>query len=259
MSKVKIVGVKCTIMVASGKGGVGKSSVSMLLAQQLAAKGVSVGIVDLDIYGPSIPTFCSLDGYKVPVDVNNKMIPPRISGISMMSIGFLIPPRQSMAWRAPMVIKAINHIILETNWTKYSTQDGDNVYSTELEYLIIDMPPGTGDVYITMLQQYCIDDVVVVTTSDPLSIEDAARSLDLFNKMSQKVSGIVENMSYFVDENGKKSYLFAENHAKVLAETYGIPLLCSIPFMPQMFKKQQEALLNGAKLGDIVDVTAVCV
>jgi ATP-binding protein involved in chromosome partitioning len=217
--KIYIENVKEIIVIASGKGGVGKSTISAMLAQKLAAKGHNVGLIDADIYGPSIPTIFNLHG-KPEIDENNRMIPRSNFGVKVNSIGFLADPQAAISWRGPMVSKALFQLISLTNWGS-------------LDYLIIDTPPGTGDIHLSLLQNYHIDGVLMVTTPQKISEIDVARSIKLFQKFNVPVKGIIENMSYYQTPNGTVK-IFNGDSASKLESLAGAPIIASIPIDPDI-------------------------
>jgi ATP-binding protein involved in chromosome partitioning len=217
--------VKNIIAVFSGKGGVGKSTVSSNLAVALAASGARVGLMDADIYGPSIPIMFGLRG-KRPL-MNNvagkDMIEPMESnGIRLMSIGLLVDDKQAVVWRGPMASSAIRQFVTDVNWGK-------------LDYLIIDMPPGTGDIHLTLLQMIPVSGAVIVTTPQDVAVADAKKAIAMFAQAQVKVPilGIVENMSWFTPEElpDHKYYIFGKDGGKRLAEEYEIPFLGYIPLV----------------------------
>ncbi len=214
-------GAKKVILVAAGKGGVGKSTVAALIAQQLTAENFKVGMVDADIYGPSIPKIFGTS--KLPEIVDNKMIPLEAMGVQIMSIGFLTKDDSAIAWRGPMASKALYQLLSLTLW--------DN-----LDYLIIDMPPGTGDIHLSILENYLIDGAVIVTSPQKLSEIDVVKAINLYQKFSIPILGIVENMSYFVDAAGNKIQIFSGNSGRDLANTYKVPLICHLPIIPAISK-----------------------
>ena len=208
--------VKNIIAVASGKGGVGKSTTSVNLALALTAEGANVGILDADIYGPSIPTMLGLSGY--PVSDDNKTMNPKISfGVQTISIGYLIDEDQPMIWRGPMVTNALQQLLNDTNW--------DN-----LDYLIIDLPPGTGDIQLTLAQQIPVTGAVIVTTPQDIALMDAQRGLGMFEKVNVPVLGIIENMSMHICSNcGHEEAIFGQGGGQAMAEKNKIDLLGSLP------------------------------
>ncbi|MGZ8162718.1 MAG: P-loop NTPase, partial [Methylobacter sp.] len=173
--------IKNIIAVASGKGGVGKSTTAVNLALALAAEGANVGILDADIYGPSIPTMLGLSGY--PASVDNKTMTPKVAyNVQTMSIGYLVEPEQAMIWRGPMATNALQQLLRDTNWV-------------DVDYLIIDLPPGTGDIQLTLAQQIPVSGAIIVTTPQDIALLDAQRGLRMFEKVNVPVLGLVENMS----------------------------------------------------------------
>jgi ATP-binding protein involved in chromosome partitioning len=221
-SKYSIPGIRSIILVSSCKGGVGKSTVSVLLARNIRDDGYRVGIVDADIHGPSLPTMLNITG-NIEINENRKFIPLIDDGIKVMSIGFLIDNDSAIAWRNLMAIKAMNQLICDTEWG-------------ELDYLIVDMPPGTGDLHISMIQKYNISGAVIVTMPDNVSTSDVIKVIDLYKKMHVPVYGIVENMSYFVDSSGEKRYLFGCGGGIMLSRKCMVRQLCSIPIIEDILR-----------------------
>ena len=212
---IAIPGIARIIAVASGKGGVGKSTTAVNLALSLAASGWRIGILDADVYGPSLPRLLGLD--RKP-EVEGKMLKPlRAFGISAMSIGFLVAEREAMIWRGPMVMSAINQFLREVDWG-------------ELDCLVVDMPPGTGDAQLTLAQGVPLAGAVVVSTPQDLALIDARRGVAMFEKTGVPILGIVENMSYFVCPHcSGRSEIFAHGGARHEAEHLGVPFLGEIP------------------------------
>jgi ATP-binding protein involved in chromosome partitioning len=213
--------IKNIIAVASGKGGVGKSTTSVNLALALASEGARVGILDADIYGPSIPMMLGLSGY--PESKDNKTMMPKISyGIQTISIGYLIDPDQPMIWRGPMVTNALQQLLNDTNWDK-------------LDYLIVDLPPGTGDIQLTLSQQIPVSGAVIVTTPQDIALIDAQRGLGMFEKVNVPVLGIIENMSLHICSHcGHEEAIFGEGGGLAMAEKNSIELLGSLPLDKQI-------------------------
>jgi ATP-binding protein involved in chromosome partitioning len=219
-AKLHIEGVTQVILVGAGKGGVGKSTISALLAHKLTAEGKKVGIIDADIYGPSIPHIFGLQGK--PALENDRMIPLQNYGILVNSIGFLTAPSASISWRGPMTSKALYQLLSLTNWGK-------------LDYLIIDTPPGTGDIHLSLLQNYIIDKVLMVTTPQKISELDVSRAISLYNKFNVPIIGIIENMSYYIEPQSKqKIQLFSGRSGEIMANKYNIPLLAKLPINPEL-------------------------
>ncbi len=211
-----IANIKNIIAVASGKGGVGKSTTSVNLALALASEGANVGILDADIYGPSIPTMLGLSGH--PSSDDGKVMNPKISfGIQTNSIGYLVDKDQAMIWRGPMVTNALQQLLNETKW--------DN-----LDYLIVDLPPGTGDIQLTLSQQIPVTGAVIVTTPQDIALIDAQRGLSMFEKVKVPVLGIIENMSMHIcRECGHEEAIFGQGGGVAMAEKNNIDLLGSLP------------------------------
>ncbi len=209
-------GVKNIIAVASGKGGVGKSTTSVNLALALATEGAQVGILDADIFGPSIPTMLGLSGQ--PDVVNANFMIPKISfGIQTMSIGYLVDPDQAMIWRGPMVTGALQQLLSQTQWTN-------------LDYLIIDLPPGTGDIQLTLAQQIPVSGAVVVTTPQDIALIDAQRGISMFEKVNVPILGLVENMSIHIcSQCGHEEAIFGQGGGLAIAEKNNVELLGSLP------------------------------
>jgi ATP-binding protein involved in chromosome partitioning len=213
----KIPNVKNVIAVASGKGGVGKSTTSVNLAYALMAEGAKVGILDADIYGPSIPIMLGNPTAKPSSKDNKKVEPISAHGIVASSIGYFVPAEDATVWRGPMASKALHQLINETAWP-------------ELDYLIVDMPPGTGDIQLTMAQQVPLSGAVVVTTPQDLALADAIKGIAMFNKVNIPVLGLVENMSYHLcSQCGHKEAIFSEQGGDKLSEKYNLPLLGKLP------------------------------
>lgn len=237
-SRIHIDGVNKVIVVTSGKGGVGKSTMAALLAHKLKNEGKKVGILDADIYGPSIPRIFNVNS-KPELD-DKKMVPLESFGIKLNSIGFITAEGASISWRGPMVSKALYQLISLTKWGNSQENDsqGDDTQVNgakkgTLDYLIIDMPPGTGDIHISLLENYAIDGVIFVTTPQAISEIDVARSISLYQKFDVEILGIIENMGHVIDpDNGKKINLFPGSGGKNISAKYSIPILSSIPLIP---------------------------
>jgi ATP-binding protein involved in chromosome partitioning len=209
--------VKNVVAVASGKGGVGKSTTAANLALAWAAQGAKVGLLDADIYGPSQPLMMGLSGAK-PVSSDGKhMTPLRAHGVEVMSIGFMIDPEQPMAWRGPMVTQALTQLLGDTLW-------GD------LDYLVVDMPPGTGDIQLTLAQRVPVSGAVIVTTPQDIALLDARKGLKMFEKVEVRVLGVVENMSMHVcAQCGHVEHVFGSGGGARMAAQYGVQLLGELP------------------------------
>jgi ATP-binding protein involved in chromosome partitioning len=210
-------GVRNLLAVASGKGGVGKSTVAVNFALALSQEGARVGILDADIYGPSQPRMLGLLGRHPETRDGKTLEPLRAHGLEAMSIGFLVDDTQPMAWRGPMVTSALNQLLTQTRW-------GD------LDYLVIDMPPGTGDIQLTLAQRVPVSGAVIVTTPQDVALADARKGLEMFQKVHVPVLGVVENMSIHVCANcGHEERIFGEHGGRDLSGQYGVPLLGSLP------------------------------
>jgi len=228
-------GVKNIIAVVSGKGGVGKSTVASNLALAIAESGAKVGLMDADIYGPSVHIMFGVRGERPQMrDVNGKgmIVPIERYGIKLMSIGLLVDERQAVVWRGPMVSSAIKQFVTDVDWG-------------ELDYLVIDMPPGTGDIHLTIVQTVPVTGVIVVTTPQLVALADAKKGIAMFNQQGLKVPviGLVENMSYFTPAElpDKKYYIFGKEGGKKLAEEFDIPFLGEIPLV--------ETIREGGDIG----------
>lgn len=212
----EIPGVAAVIAVASGKGGVGKSTTALNLALGLRDLGLKVGLLDADIYGPSVPRLTGLRD-KPELNGERKMIPLRRFGLAIMSIGFLVEEETAMIWRGPMVMSAVTQMLRDVEWG-------------ELDVLVVDMPPGTGDAQLTLAQNVPLKGAVIISTPQDLSLIDARRGLAMFRKVNVPVLGIVENMSYFQCPHcGTKSDIFGHGGARHEAEKLGVPFLGEIP------------------------------
>jgi ATP-binding protein involved in chromosome partitioning len=210
-------GVKHIIAVASGKGGVGKSTVAVNLAAALARNGAKVGLMDTDIYGPSIPTMFDL--FERPdITVQKKLVPLEKYGIKLVSMGFLVDVNQAMVWRGPMVTSAIKQFMNDVEWG-------------ELDYMILDMPPGTGDIQLTIVQSVPLSGAVIVSTPQNVALDDVRKGVSMFNKVNVPVLGVIENMAYFSppDAPDKKYYIFGQGGATRLADELAVPVLGEIP------------------------------
>ncbi len=209
--------IRNVIAVASGKGGVGKSTVAANLALALAADGARVGMLDADIYGPSLPQMLGLNG-KVPDSVDGKtMIPLQAHSLQVMSIGFLVDQDQPMVWRGPMVTSALSQLFNQTNWD-------------DLDYLIVDMPPGTGDIQLTLSQQIPVSGAVIVTTPQHIATLDARKGLAMFRKVSIEVLGVIENMSTHICSNcGHEDTIFGSGGGDRIAADFEVSLLGQLP------------------------------
>ena len=208
--------IKNIIAVASGKGGVGKSTTAVNIALALIAEGAKVGILDADIYGPSIPTMLGLSGYPDSVD-NKTMVPKMAYGLQSMSIGYLINADQPLIWRGPMATNMLQQLLRDTNWV-------------EIDYLIIDLPPGTGDIQLTLAQQIPVSGAIIVTTPQDIALIDAQRGLSMFEKVNVPVLGIIENMGMHIcSECGHTEAIFGEGGGIAMSKKNKVELLGSLP------------------------------
>lgn len=223
-----IPGVKHVLAVASGKGGVGKSTVTVNLALALQANGLRVGIVDADIFGPSQPRLLGISGR--PRVANGKIIQPMVGfGLKVMSMGFLVDEATPIVWRGPMVVGALGQMLRETQW---ADDKG------ELDVLVIDMPPGTGDVQLTISQNVPLAGAVIVSTPQDLALIDARKGIEMFKRVEVPILGIVENMSYFLCPNcGERSDIFGHGGARAEAEKLGVPFLGEVPLHMEIREK----------------------
>lgn len=213
-------GVKNAIAVASGKGGVGKSTVATNLALALARDGASVGLLDADVYGPSVPMM--LGASARPQIENERIMPLEAFGIKLMSIGFLLPSDKALIWRGPLVAQLITQFLGDVNWGK-------------LDYLIVDMPPGTGDAHLTLVQQIQISGAIITTTPQDVAVADAVKGIKMFEEVKTTILGLVENMSYFICPGCGESYdIFGTGGGERTARQFNVPLLGQIPIDPRI-------------------------
>lgn len=215
--KIELKNVGSIVAVASGKGGVGKSTVAVNLALALRSQGQRIGLLDADIYGPSVPIMLGVG----QVDPQTTPFPLDRYGLKLMSMGFLVNPTQAVIWRGPMVDKYLRQFLLAVPW-------GD------LDYMVIDLPPGTGDAQLTLTQAVRLSGAVIVTTPQEVSLIDARKGLEMFRQVRVPVLGIVENMSYFVGEDGKRYEIFRHGGGRKLAGDAGVPFLGEIPIDPRV-------------------------
>jgi len=242
-----IPGIKNIIAVASGKGGVGKSTVTANLAVSLAKMGFSVGVLDSDIYGPSMPIMFDVANAKplsVEVEGKSKMKPIENYGVKILSIGFFTPPSQAIIWRGPMASKALNQMIFDADW-------GD------LDFLLIDLPPGTGDIHLSIVQALPITGVVVVSTPQAVALADARKGVSMFvsEAINVPVLGIIENMAYFTPEElpNNKYYIFGKEGAKNLAEELKVPFLGEVPIVQSIREAGDYGRPAAMQTGSIIE------
>ena len=213
---VNLEGVKKIVAVASGKGGVGKSTVSLNLAVSLVKLGYKVGLLDADIHGPSLPIMAGVSSKPYSPD-GKTIIPLEVFGIKMMSIGFLLPKEEAIIWRGPMLMGALQQMLQQVKW-------GD------LDILLVDLPPGTGDVQLTLCQRFQLSGAIIVCTPQDLALADARRAITMFQKLKSPILGIVENMAYYMcPKCDHKDYVFGRNGARQEAQQLGVPFLGEIP------------------------------
>ena len=244
----KILGVDSIIAISSAKGGVGKSTLTVNLAASLAKKGCKVGILDADIYGPSVPTMMDVEGYvpkSVKINDVSKIEPAESYGVKIMSIGFFTKLDQAVVWRGPMASKALNQMIFDTNW-------GD------LDFLFLDLPPGTGDIHLSLVQALPINGAIIVSTPQNVALADARRGIKMFQQdsISVPILGLIENMAYFqAEESDEKNYIFGEAGVKYLSKDLNIEFLGEVP----IYKSLREASDFGrpASLQESTDVSKV--
>jgi ATP-binding protein involved in chromosome partitioning len=227
--------IKKIIAVGSGKGGVGKSTVAFNLAVALSAQGYSVGLLDADIYGPSVPRLSGLPSVKPPTNEQGKIIPFKAHGLSLMSMGFLVEEEKPMIWRGPMVQTAFYQMLRDVVWNDGC--DGD------LDILVIDMPPGTGDVQLTLAQKVPVDGAVIVSTPQDLALIDARKAIAMFEKTHVPVLGIIENMSTYICQNcGHEEHIFGHGGAEQEAQKSGIDFLGGIPLDRAIRQKSDDGI-----------------
>ncbi len=242
-----IPGIKNIIAVASGKGGVGKSTITANLAVTLAKMGFKVGILDADIYGPSMPIMFDVESAKptsVVVDGKSKMQPVESYEIKILSIGFFTAPSQAVIWRGPMASKALNQMIFDANWC-------------ELDFMLIDLPPGTGDIHLSIMQSLPITGAVVVSTPQAVALSDAKKGVSMFlsDAINVPVLGIIENMAYFTPEElpNNKYYIFGQEGAKNLAEDLAVPFLGEVPIVQSIREAGDYGRPAALQTGSIIE------
>ena len=207
------------VAVASAKGGVGKSTVAVNLAVAAARSGLRVGLLDADVFGPSVPTMMGTVGLKPQLTANKKMQPLMAHGVATISIGYLVDPDNAVVWRGPMVMSAVVQLINDTDW-------GD------LDILFIDTPPGTGEVQLTLVQRLPLDGAVIVSTPQEVALADVRRGVGMFRKTAVPVLGVIENMAWFEQPDGSRAYIFGKEGAQRTAAEMGVPFLAALPILP---------------------------
>lgn len=236
--------VKNVVAIASGKGGVGKSTVTTNLAVALVKSGAKVGLIDADIYGPSIPTMFHCEGeqpYVKEINGKNMIVPIEQYGVKLISIGFLAPAESAVIWRGPMASAALKQFLGDTEWG-------------ELDYLLVDLPPGTSDIHLTLVQTIPLTGAVIVTTPQKVALADATKGLQMFRQaqINVPVLGVVENMAYFSPQElpGSKYYIFGQAGGKNLSEKFGVPFLGEIPLVQGIRESGDSGLPAVLKDGD---------
>jgi len=219
--KTMIKNIKNIIAISSGKGGVGKSTIASNLAVGLGNMGAKTGLIDADIFGPSIPTMFNCENEQPTIKKSkekNIIIPIEQYGIKLLSMGLLIPNNKAVVWRGPMASSAMKQLILDVEWG-------------ELDYLIIDLPPGTSDIHITLSQSFPVTGTVIISTPQKVSTNDAEKAISMYNQEQTNIPiiGLIENMSYFIDDNNKKNYLFGKDGGKTLCNKFSIDFIGQIP------------------------------
>ncbi|WP_026712466.1 Mrp/NBP35 family ATP-binding protein [Flavobacterium daejeonense] len=242
-----IPGIKNIITVASGKGGVGKSTVTANLAVSLAKMGFSVGVLDADIYGPSMPIMFDVESEKpisVTVDGKSKMKPIESYEVKMLSIGFFTSPSQAVIWRGPMASKALNQMIFDADWG-------------ELDFMLIDLPPGTGDIHLSIMQSLPVTGAVVVSTPQAVALADAKKGVSMFmsEAINVPVLGIIENMAYFTPEElpNNKYYIFGQEGAKNLAQDLAVPFLGEVPIVQSIREAGDYGRPAALQTGSVIE------
>lgn len=240
----RISGVKNIIAVASGKGGVGKSTTSVNLALALAKEGASVGLLDADIYGPSQPHMTSIEGQRPQVCGNQRIQPISTMGIQCVSMGNLVTEKTPMVWRGPMASGALQQLLMNTDWD-------------DLDYLIIDMPPGTGDIPLTLSQKVPVSGAVIVTTPQNIALLDAKKGIEMFRKVNIPVFGVVENMAIHICSNcGHQEPIFGEGGGDELAGQYDVELLAALP-LRKSIREQTDAGKPPVAAGPNSDISLI--
>jgi ATP-binding protein involved in chromosome partitioning len=219
--KTMIKNIKNIIAISSGKGGVGKSTIASNLAVGLSNMGAKTGLIDADIFGPSIPTMFNCENEQPTIKKikeKNIIIPIEQYGIKLLSMGLLIPNNKAVVWRGPMASSAMKQLILDVEWG-------------ELDYLIVDLPPGTSDIHITLSQSFPVTGTVIISTPQKVSTNDAEKAISMYNQEQTNIPiiGLIENMSYFIDDNNKKNYLFGKDGGKTLCNKFSIDFIGQIP------------------------------
>ncbi|MCY3674712.1 MAG: Mrp/NBP35 family ATP-binding protein [Paracoccaceae bacterium] len=237
-------GVRKIVAVASGKGGVGKSTVSLNLAVSLAKLGYKVGLLDADIHGPSLPIMTGMSSKPYSPD-GKTIIPLEVFGIKVMSIGFLLPKEEAVIWRGPMLMGALQQMMQQVKWG-------------QLDIILVDLPPGTGDVQLTLCQRFPLTGAIIVCTPQDLALADARRAITMFQKLNSPILGIVENMSYYLcPKCNNKDFVFGRNGARQEAQKLGVPFLGEIPLEMSIRKGGDDGNPIALNHGETADVFAL--
>lgn len=236
-TKFHIDNVKKIILVSSCKGGVGKSTVTSILAHKLNSKGLKVGIIDADIFGPSIPSLMKTEG-KIEIS-GNKFIPKISNNIKVVSMGNIIDPTKAAIWRGPMVSKTLYQIMIGTNW-------GD------LDILLVDTPPGTGDVALSLMEKYELSGAILVTTPHLLSMNELIKSVDCFKKLNVPILGLIENMSYLKSDKGTKNYIFGKSDLLQFSKDHNLNIIGTLPITPNIEVNTKSAKEYDIKLNFVI-------
>lgn len=241
---VRPAGARTILAVSSAKGGVGKSTVTLNLAKALAKRGRRTGLLDADIYGPSVPTMTGRTGTMADVGASELIVPVEFEGVRTMSMGFIVPEGKAVAWRGPMVMNALIQMLSGVDWG-------------ELDYLLIDMPPGTGDVALTLVQQASIDGAIIVSTPQEVALADVRRGVQFFEKTHVPIVGVIENMSFLRDPaTGADVDLFGRGGARAEAEKLGARFLGEVPFDISLRKSADTGEAAGAPISKVFQVLA---
>ena len=232
-NKVDVENVKKIILVASGKGGVGKSTMAVNIACGLSRAGKAVGLIDADILGPSIAMLMGLADAPKPQLSGNKMVPHQNYGVKVMSMGFLIEQGKAAIWRGSMVSKALYQLMLNAAWG-------------HLDYLIIDLPPGTGDVQLSLAENFNIDGSILVSTPQNIALADVKKAYDMFCKLNIPLFGFIENMAYLQNEDGSKNYIFGKDLVEQFAKDVGSKVIATIPIYPDLAKNSDYGKIENS-------------
>ena len=234
ITKKRLDGVQHIIAVASGKGGVGKSTVAVNLSIALQRAGHSVGLIDLDVYGPSLPTMMNVSARPM-VDQSGKIVPVNAYGVRCISMGLLVDEEQAMIWRGPMIMGVLRQFLQDVHWSG-------------VDYLVVDLPPGTGDAQLSLIQSVDLSGAVIVTTPQKVALADAVRGISMFKKLNVPILGLVENMAYYPLPDGTRDYVFGEGGGRATAARFGVDVLGELPLRTDVRKACDQGLPTA--LGD---------